>query len=91
MKRLKSANKSKGCIIHVRDPETNETTYWFRVYDYNAYNKMNGGGSIPFVDYEILHHDVFVQIDDDTTAFYEHEGRFYLDHDMEEENGNGND
>ncbi len=87
MKRLKSADKSKGCIIHMHNPETNETIYWFRVYDYN--NRTEDG--VPFVDYEILHHDVFVQIDDNTTAFYEHNGNFYLDHDMEDEDGNGND
>lgn len=79
VKRIKSANGARGCIIHCHNPDTNETIYWFRVYDYN--NRCEDG-SVPFVDYRLLHNDLFVQIDDQDAAFVEIDGNPYLDHDI---------
>lgn len=71
------ANHARGCIIHCHDPENGETIYWFRVYDYN---NLDADGDISFVDYRIIHNDLFVKIDDEDAAFFEMNGEHYLDH-----------
>jgi len=56
-----------GQLIHLFDGR-----YVFRVYDENSYN---------FVDYDILHSDLTITIDDDDAYFYaDAELNKYLDH-----------
>ena len=65
---IKPANGTKGCILHVGG------SYWvFRVY-------KEGGD---FKDYDLLHSDLFVIIDDEDSAFYEEGDRQSLDHSPE--------
>jgi len=78
IKHIRNADGTRGCIIHSHDPGTNETIYWFRVYDYANRREDD---SVPFTDYRILHNDLFVQIDDRDAAFIEIDGNPYLDHD----------
>ena len=64
MRTTKPATKTKGYIIRVGD------THMFRVYDEN-YN---------FIDYDILHHDLEVEILDTDATLYSSEFGHYLDH-----------
>lgn len=65
--RVKSANGVSGCIIYIHGLDK----FMFRVYD-KEHN---------FVDYDILHNDLTVTIDDEDAEFYEYsDGRAYLDH-----------
>ena len=60
----KPAKGTKGYIIRVGD------TYMFRVYD-KEYN---------FIDYDILHYDLEVEILDTDASLYTSEYGQYLDH-----------
>ena len=64
MRTTKPAKGTKGYIIRVGD------THMFRVYDEN-YN---------FIDYDILHHDLEVEILDTDATLYSSEFVQYLDH-----------
>lgn len=61
---VKPAKGTKGYIIRVLD------TYMFRVYDANH----------NFIDYDILHHDLEVEIVDTDAVLYSSEYGDYLDH-----------
>ena len=61
---VKPAKGTKGFIIRVGDG------HMFRVYDKN----------FDFVDYDITHHDLEVQILDSDASFYSNEFGNYLDH-----------
>jgi hypothetical protein len=65
MKSIIPAKGTKGCLIH-----TGNNNYVFRVYD-NGHN---------FIDYDLLHSDLFVTIDDDDATFYRNEFGDTLDH-----------
>lgn len=67
----KSANGVSGHLIHIYDGQ-----YAFRVY-----NKEDG----TFVDYDLMHSDLHVTIDDPDAFFYHYEvdGANQLDHSPE--------
>lgn len=64
---IKSANGATGYLIRTGD------TVVFRVYDKNH----------NFVDYDILHYDMRVQIQEDDAVFYESDDRAWIDHSLE--------
>jgi hypothetical protein len=65
--RITSANGESGCLIY----SNTQDKYFFRVYD-SHHN---------FIDYDILHSDLGLKIEDPDAYFYEHEdGRMLLDH-----------
>lgn len=64
MRSVKPAKGTKGYIIRVGN------TYMFRVYDANH----------NFIDYDILHHDLEVEIVDTDAVLYSSEYGDYLDH-----------
>ena len=64
LRNVKPAKGTKGYIIRVGD------TYMFRVYD-KDYN---------FIDYDILHYDLEVEILDTDASLYSSEYGQYLDH-----------
>ena len=64
LRSVKPAKGTKGHIIRVGD------TYMFRVYD-KDYN---------FIDYDILHYDLEVEILDTDATLYSSEYGDYLDH-----------
>lgn len=64
MKKVKPAYGTKGFIIRVGD------SHMFRVYDENH----------EFVDYDITHHDLQVQIIEEDSCFYSSEFGNYLDY-----------
>lgn len=64
LRSVKPAKGTKGHIIRVGD------TYMFRVYD-KEYN---------FIDYDILHYDLEVEILDTDASLYSSEYGDYLDH-----------
>ena len=64
LRSVKPAKGTKGHIIRVGD------TYMFRVYD-KEYN---------FIDYDILHYDLEVEILDPDASLYSSEYGQYLDH-----------
>ena len=64
LRSVKPAKGTKGHIIRVGD------TYMFRVYD-KEYN---------FIDYDILHYDLEVEILDTDATLYSSEYGDYLDH-----------
>ena len=64
LRSVKPAKGTKGYIIRVGD------TYMFRVYD-KEYN---------FIDYDILHYDLEVEILDTDATLYSSEYGQYLDH-----------
>ena len=64
LRSVKPAKGTKGHIIRVGD------TYMFRVYD-KDYN---------FIDYDILHYDLEVEILDTDATLYSSEYGNYLDH-----------
>lgn len=64
MRTTKPATNIKGYIIRVGD------TYMFRVYDANY----------DFIDYDILHYDLEVEILDPDATLYTSEFGQYLDH-----------
>ena len=66
MKPQTSANGVKGHILYIHI----DNKYVFRVYD-DQHN---------FVDYDILHSDLTVTIDDEDAFFYRDEYRDVLDH-----------
>lgn len=59
------ADRTRGHLIYSGDGK-----YYFRVYDKNY----------KFVDYDLLHSDLHVMIDDADSAFYTKDGQTYLDH-----------
>lgn len=61
---IKPANGSTGYLLRVGD------TIVFRVYDKNH----------DFVDYDIFHYDMRVQIQEDDAYFYEDDERTWIDH-----------
>lgn len=63
---LGSAKGTKGCLLR----SMADGLAVFRVYD----------AEHNFRDYEVVHHDVEIIIDDDSAWFYEHDGEFYLDY-----------
>ena len=64
LRSVKPAKGTKGYIIRVGD------TYMFRVYDANY----------DFIDYDILHYDLEVEILDTDASLYSSEYGDYLDH-----------
>ena len=64
---IRPANGSTGYLIRTGD------TVVFRVYDKNH----------DFVDYDILHYDMRVQIQEDDAHFYENDGETWIDHSPE--------
>ena len=59
------AKGTRGCIIRTIDGG-----YMFRVYFANH----------EFIDYDILHYDMEVEIIDDDATFYEYDGGAVIDH-----------
>lgn len=66
---IKSADGVDGCLIYVHGLNT----YVFRVYD--GYGK--------FIDYDILHCDLGVRIEDKDATFYKVGDKYILDHSPE--------
>jgi hypothetical protein len=66
MRAIKPATGVKGILIRVGDRHV------FRVYEQGHINK--------FIDYDILHHDLEVQILEDDAIFYHSEFGNYLDY-----------
>ena len=64
---IRPANGSTGYLIRVGD------TVVFRVYDRNH----------DFVDYDILHYDMRVQIQEDDATFYSDDTGAWIDHSPE--------
>jgi uncharacterized protein YllA (UPF0747 family) len=65
----RSAMGTVGYLIRVAD----DRQYVFRVYD-DEHN---------FVDYDILHYDMRIQIQDEDATFYTNAVRDYIDHSPE--------
>ena len=70
MRTTKPAKGTKGYITRVGD------THMFRVYDKNH----------NFIDYDILHHDLEIEILDTDATLYSSEFGQYLDHAPIEDN-----
>ncbi len=68
---IKSANGVSGHLLRTFNPGGCE--YVFRVY--------NGDGT--FTDYDLIHCDLHVTIDDPDAAFYQKDENTYLDHSPE--------
>jgi hypothetical protein len=66
--KYKNANKQKGILLRSLSDEP----YFFRIYGKNG----------SFKDYEILHHDIDIQILDESAEFLESKDgkEFYLDY-----------
>ena len=62
------ANDTEGCLITVLTGSSPKIM--FRVYADDG----------TFVDYDIMHSDLFVRITDSDSAFYEKDGKVWLDH-----------
>ena len=68
--KVKSANGISGCLIHLFDGN-----YALRVYD-----EQDG----TFIDYNLLHSDLLITINDEDACLYTHDdGNTYLDHSPE--------
>lgn len=67
--KIKPANGTVGYLLRVAD----EREYVFRVYDENH----------NFTDYDILHYDMCIQIQDEDATFYSNEHGDYIDHSPE--------
>lgn len=70
-RKVTPAKGTKGFIMHGTDMEGNRF-YFFRVYDKGHIHK--------FVDYDILHYDLEVEILEDDARFYDNEFGHYLDY-----------
>ena len=65
--KITSANGAKGCLIYIHGLDK----YMIRVYDKDH----------EFIDYDIMHCDLSITIDDEDAEFYVYEdGRAVLDH-----------
>ena len=64
--KVKSANKLKGCLIYIHGANK----FVFRVYRKNK----------TFEDYDILHNDLSIVIDDPDAYLYKYPNRLILDH-----------
>lgn len=63
--KIRPAKGTKGCLLHI-----GLKNWVFRVYNEDH----------SFKDYDLLHSDLFVTIDDEDSAFYEDGNDLRLDH-----------